>query len=234
MIRAQRHAGFTKAFGAYLRFLLRRSFRGIWLRYSDRLPLGGFVAAANHSSWWDGFVPFAVQAALAPHAPFYVMMDRTQLRRFPFFRWGGAFSIDVARARSAHASIGYAGDLARSGAGVWIFPEGRIAPPAAPQPFAGGYLHAALAAGVPIVPVAMRYAVLDAQRPDAFVSIGEPIGARDDARRRVPECLARMLREVDAAIAGGYAFAGREPLFRRAAGVDDLVARVTAPFGKRL
>lgn len=234
MIRAQRHAGFTHTFGAYIALLLRRSFRGVWLREGDTFPRDGFIAAGNHSSWWDGFVPFALQSALAPRTPFYVMMDEAQLRRFPFFRWGGAFSVEAGNARSARASIRYAADLARGDAGVWIFPEGRIVPPAAPQAFAGGYLHAARAAAAPIVPVAMRYAVLDAQRPDVFVSIGDPVGARDDARRRVPERIAHMLRDIDAAIAGGYAFEGREALFRRAAGVDDLVSRVTAPFGRRL
>ena len=227
MIHAAPAAGFIAVFERYLQWLVRRSFRGVWLRADARLPPGGFVAAANHTSWWDGFVPFLAQRRIARATPFAVMMDESQLRRFPFFRLGGAFSVDPSRPRDAYASVQYAASLARSGAGVWIFPEGRIAPPGSRRRFTYGYLHAAREACVPIVPVALRYTMLDAQRPDAFIEFGEPCDpAAAGVEERVPERIDSLLLQLNEALARGDARAARTRLFPPGRGIDDAVAGI--------
>jgi 1-acyl-sn-glycerol-3-phosphate acyltransferase len=208
--------GFTACFGTYLGWLLQRSFRGVWIARDAAFPRGGFIAAANHTSWWDGFVPFAVQARLAPLMPFALMMDAAQLQRFPFFRLGGAFGIDPRDKRGAYASIQRAAASARGGAGVTL-------------QFARGYLHAAQQARVPVVPVSMRFAVLEAQRPDAFIEIGKPLDASDPLTAlRAPQTITGSLAALDEEIRAGSVFERRVSLFRRAPGIDDVVARFAA------
>lgn len=221
--------GFQTVFDPYLFWLLRRSFRGVWIAREAAFPGGGFIAVPNHTSWWDGFVPYAVQRHLAAQ-PFALLMDDAQLRRFPFFRWGGAIGIDAAHRRAAYASLERAAALARTGTGVWMFPQGTIGAPRAPLHFARGYLHAARRAGVPVVPVALRFAMVEAQRPDAFVEIGEPVDAYDaHAAVRVPHTVGALVSSIDREIAEGTVFERRRSLFERSAGIDDIVARVFAP-----
>ncbi len=118
------------------------------------------------------------------------MMSDAELRRFAFFRWAGAFSVDASSPRAARAAVLYAGEQAQQGAGVWIFPQGVLGRGTAPSAFTSGFVHAARAANAPIVPVAMVFRMLDKQRPEAFVDIGQPLdaGQRDAQRRTQAEC----------------------------------------------
>lgn len=235
MIPIRRIAGFETCFHAYLQWSARRAFRGIWVDPALRFPAGGFIAAPNHTSWWDGFVPFLVQRALAPQTPFAIMMSEAQLRRFPFFRWGGAFSVDANSPRAARESVEYAAHCARNGAGVWIFPQGRLCAPGADLGFTAGFEHAARRAGVPIVPIALRYALLEAREPDAFLSAGNPIDPSvRTARDRTVQAVAQMLARLDREISGGSAVARRRSVISRRAGVDDVVGSLTAPWGRLL
>jgi 1-acyl-sn-glycerol-3-phosphate acyltransferase len=233
LIEARRLRGFDPTFGRYVRWLLRRSFRGVWLNAGAAFPESGCIAISNHASWWDGLIPYAVQRAIAPNVPFYLMMTQAQLRRFWFFRFGGAFSIDVASPRESVRSIAYGAARASEGAAVWIYPQGRLES-GDPEHLHGGYLHAARAARKPVVVVALRLAFLEAQRPDAFVEVSSPIGVRDaGANARVLGTLRAQLSRIDAQIASGRPFAGRSPLFAPAAGPDDVTARIGAVAGDR-
>lgn len=229
MIAARPHAGFSAVFAAYLRWLLRRSFDAVWVRNDARLPDGGFIAAPNHGSWWDGFVPFVVQQVTAPQTPFLLMMSEAELRRFPFFRWAGAFSVDAASPRAAYPSIRYAALQAARGAGVWIFPEGELRPHADAPRFSSGFVHAARSARVPIVPVAMRYALLRGQRPEVFLATAPAIDPlQRDARASAERRVARLLAEIDETLRAGRGADGFHALLRSRGGVDRTVARVVA------
>ena len=235
MIAARRHEAFVAGFGAYVHWLLRRSFRGLWVSPGAAFPRSGFVAIANHTSWWDGFVAFAVQRALAPRRPFYVMMSEEGLRRFPFFRYGGAFAVDASSPRRARDAILYAADRASRGAGLWIFPQGRLEAPGRALDFARGFAHVARRADVPVVPCAMRYALLDGQRPDAFFDVGSPVYDASQATVELTRgAVAAMLGRLDRDIASGRAFEQRRSLMAPARGVDNVSARIFAPLGKRL
>src|SRR5690606_32894375 len=65
------------------------------------------ILAANHVSWFDGFLLREVQRMLRPRAPFHAVMSATELERFPFFRWLGVVGIDRTQptsvARAIHA-----------------------------------------------------------------------------------------------------------------------------------
>ena len=157
------------------------------------------------------------------------MMSEAELRRFPFFRWAGAFSVDGSSPRAAYPSILYAASRAAGGAGVWVFPEGELRPHCTAPAFTDGFVHAARAAGVPIVPVAMRFAVLGGQRPEAFVASAPPIDPqRRDARSVAQAEVTRLLGEIDATLPAGRGALGYHALLRSRTGVDRAVARALA------
>jgi len=58
----------------------------------------------------------------------HVLMDEDGLRRFPFFRHLGAFSIQKGKLSDVRASLDYANRLLSEGKSVWVFPQGREYP----------------------------------------------------------------------------------------------------------
>ncbi|GCE05521.1 lysophospholipid acyltransferase family protein [Dictyobacter aurantiacus] len=165
--------------------LIRTSLRGhfdrIFFRMQEplteeqrRLPI---IICANHSSWWDGYVAALVERHLKLDG--YLMMEEAQLKRYFFFRWVGCFSVDRHNARSAMQSVNYAGKLLkqRRGRMVWLFPQGEISPnDYRPLTFFSGAAHIArLAAPALVYPAAIRIEYLAEQRPDLYISLGEPL-----------------------------------------------------------
>lgn len=138
------------------------------------LPL---IICANHSSWWDGYVATVVERALGVDG--YLMMEEAQLSRYFFFRWAGCFSVDRHNPRSALQSLQYAAKLLKEHRGrmVWLFPQGEIAPNDR-RPlvfFTGAAYLARMTAPVLLYPLATRIEYLAEQRPDLFISLGEPM-----------------------------------------------------------
>ncbi|GLV58763.1 glycerol acyltransferase [Dictyobacter sp. S3.2.2.5] len=144
-----------------------------------RLPI---IICANHSSWWDGYVAALVERHLKLDG--YLMMEEAQLKRYFFFRWIGCFSVDRHNARSAIQTVNYAGKLLkrRRGRMVWLFPQGEISPnDYRPLTFFSGAAHIArLAAPALVYPAAIRIEYLAEQRPDLYISLGEPLKIGED------------------------------------------------------
>jgi 1-acyl-sn-glycerol-3-phosphate acyltransferase len=224
--------GFDRLFCRYLTWLVRRSFGAVWVtKSSSTLPDGGYIAVANHTSWWDGFIPAIVHKMCLPKSNFSIMMSQAELRRFPFFRWGGAFAVDAASARRAKAAIEYAADEAARGSGVWIFPQGQIMNEWSGMRFTSGFAHAARLSSRPIVPVAMRFVMRAGQRPEAFINIGRPQGWH--GRQTVWEtedAVRRLLSEIAVSIQENVVSRTHRLLFVPSAGVDDRVSSLFARF----
>ncbi len=223
--RVHRVAGFDTVFVWYVRGLIARNFAGVLLREGSAFPRsGGYVAVANHHSWWDGFIPYYVHHTARAPQPFALMMSDPELQRFPYFRFGGVFSVDAASPRTARDAIMYAGSLARDGAAVWIFPDGILRPPSTPLRFTSGFVHAARDARAPIVPVAMRFVMLERERPDVFIAVGDAIAPEPrDAQKRSQSAVEALLTAIDADIASGNRSKYRTVLTGRK-GVDERVA----------
>src|ERR1051325_158974 len=104
IIRARKHAGVEQVFAAINRLMLKRHFHQIWTEGFERLELlkekRPVIFYANHSNWWDGLIAFYLSYDLL-RTDAYVMMLARQLRKYSFFRWIGAFSVDPARPISA-------------------------------------------------------------------------------------------------------------------------------------
>lgn len=135
------------------------------------------IICANHSSWWDGYIAAVVERQLGLDT--YLMMEEAQLRRYFFFAWIGCFSVDRHNARSAMHSLHYAAKLLKECPGriIWLFPQGEISPnDYRPLRFFDGASYLArMTCPVLIYPLASRIEYLAEQRPDLFISLGEPL-----------------------------------------------------------
>ena len=158
------------------------------------------------------------------------MMSDEELRRFPFFRWGGAFSVDATSVRASLPAIRYAASEARNGAGVWIFPRGHFERSVDPAGWTSGFVHAARAGGVAIVPIAMRFIMMERQRPEVFVDMAPPIDPRSrDARVDTAHIVAERLQHIDEIVARDDVREHFRPFIGGARGVDGHVASLVRP-----
>ena len=112
-------------FNVYIRYILESDFSSLNISgsYNDRrLPL---LLIGNHSSWWDGFIPYELNRRLFRRR-LYLMMLEEQLAKRRFFRRLGAFSVNPG-SRSAAASVNYAVNILKDSNNMLIlFPQGKL------------------------------------------------------------------------------------------------------------
>jgi 1-acyl-sn-glycerol-3-phosphate acyltransferase len=145
----------------------------------EHLPAkGGYVLAANHLS---GFDVFAVSYALAPRAARNMAKNELFERRFvgPLVRGLGAFPAHGEERTAGGRDTAVA--LARAGGAVVIFPEGARRRPDREHRPRTGAARAALDAGVPLVPAALRGTDGWRQLRRWRIAVGPPV-AVDDLR----------------------------------------------------
>jgi 1-acyl-sn-glycerol-3-phosphate acyltransferase len=182
----------------------------------EHVPEGGFVLAANHISSVD---PFILGMPLYPRRYIRYMAKAELFNRWlaPAMRGIGTFP--VRRGEVDTDALRTALDLLRKGEIVGMFPEGTRAQKGLRKKFEptphSGTARIALAAGVPLVPAAIRGTerVLSADR--VVVAFGPPIRLDDlegMPRRKAAEIgterLMTAIRELTASI-GGAAASGK-------------------------
>lgn len=165
---------------ALIRRSVRRELRGVWLR--GQLPQGGAVLAPNHHSWWDGYVLGEVSWTFGERAN--LLMDEVQLARFPFFRSLGVLGAGEVRPALRRAKSEW----------LWVFPEGHMNAPGGLGKLRPGAEWLARAAGVPLVPLALRVVLRGQEHPEAYLRIGRFTG-------NLAGDLAGVLAELDADLA---------------------------------
>lgn len=162
---------------------------------------GGFVLAANHLSNFD---PWAVGLPLFPWR-FLRFMGKSELFWFPLgpiISAAGAFK--VRRGQNDFEAIETATELARGGHAIVMFPEGtrrRKGLVKKWQPRAHtGAARIALAAGVPLVPAAIRGTDRLRRLGPLRVAYGEPVPLDDlrgrDEREAAQEATDRLMAEI--------------------------------------
>jgi 1-acyl-sn-glycerol-3-phosphate acyltransferase len=174
----------ARALGFGFEQLVRRGLRGVWLR--GELPPGGCIWAANHHSWWDGFLAAAVLRQ--QRRPAALLMDGDNLSDYRFLTAIGV--IPTGRPRRALHSL-------REGRVLVIFPEAELRPVGPLGDLAPGAGWLARRAPVPLVPVAVRVVARGHQYPEALIDIGRPC-----APERLAGELAARVAALDAAVAG--------------------------------
>ncbi len=165
--------------------LVRRGLRGVWVR--GELPASAAIWAANHHSWWDGFV--AATVLREQQRPAALLMDGDNLDTFRFVRSAGVISAQ--RPRQALKAL-------REGRVLVIFPEGELFPPGPLRTVARGAGWLGRHAPAAVVPVAVRVASRGHQYPEAFVDIAPEVGPAD-----LPAALTSRLDQLDAALLSG-------------------------------
>jgi 1-acyl-sn-glycerol-3-phosphate acyltransferase len=165
----------------FARWSLWSSFDTVWLQTHGPLPTpdeGPLLLALNHSAWWDGYLMYVIhRVVLGGRFDAHLLMEERQLRAYRFFTWSGAFSINRRDPDDVLRSQQYAANLLRGGRrprALFIFPQGKIVPndrrPLVTYPGVARII--AMAGGVRVCPVALRYEFLGQQWPHAFIRLG--------------------------------------------------------------
>ncbi|TWI57952.1 lysophospholipid acyltransferase family protein [Halalkalibacter nanhaiisediminis] len=177
MIEAQKSKTFRKLFHLYNKYwLLRRSFYSVNIRGSFPKTNQPMLVLVNHSNWWDGLVSYYVTEKVCHHDS-YAMMGEEGMKKFPFFRKIGAFSVRKDQPRSILTSLNYAATLLEHKKAVWIFPQGEERHlEERPLFFQQGVAY--LLEKKPetiVVPVTYYYTFTHHQRPELYIDIGSAV-----------------------------------------------------------
>ncbi len=174
---------------------------------AERLDPGRpWFLACNHQSFAD--IPMLF-SALPVNLRF---VAKRELRSVPFMGWYmeamGMVFVDRRRRRSGTAGIDAATELLRGGASVLSFPAGTRRLPEEPPAFKAAAFAPALAAGVPVVPVAvdgtrallppggrLRPGVARVMVGEPIPTAGLPLAARDQLARRAEAAVTALLGE---------------------------------------
>ena len=188
-----------------------RALLGIQTRITgmENLPVGEkspAVLLVKHQSTFETFL----MPAIMPHPLAYVF--KRELLYIPFFGWAMArmdmIHIDRSKRSEAWAKVAEQGKrLMAQGNWVIMFPEGTRAPRGGKGDYKSGGTRLAIAAGVPVVPIAVSSAKCWPRKsfllkPGVIdVSIGKPIasvGRRpDELMREVEHWIETEMRRLD-------------------------------------
>jgi len=171
LIHAAKGGPFGWALDAYIGRKFRSAFRGLWVRGTLPTGDGGRLVYLNHSNWWDGFVLHQLGRVAGWDG--YCLMEEENLRRYRFLARIGAFSIRRKDAVSSVESLRYAKELLRRPrAALFVFPEGEHRPFGVfPLRLERGVELLARVSKVECVPIGVRYAFFEHERPDVLLGL---------------------------------------------------------------
>jgi hypothetical protein len=118
-----------------------------------------------------------------PRAKAFVMMDERNLKRYSFFRFLGAYGVDLSTPASRVAAVKYTlKQASQDNHRIVVFPQGKQQPmDLRPLHCEPGAAFVAVRRGLSVTPIALRYEYLEEKCADVFVSHGEPQVLRDEA-----------------------------------------------------
>lgn len=169
------------AFESVFRPWMRRRLAGVHVSgLPDTLPEGRTVVlAANHVSWWDGFLLREVHRSAGSTDPLFTLMHADELARLPYFRLMGVVGLKPRSPGSVLRVLHFLRAMRRRHPSCWlaVFPQGRIRPswarPMALQPGIAAFARV-LAPSI-VLPVGLHLEPMNRVSARAFVSLGEPI-----------------------------------------------------------
>ncbi len=191
---------FAALWCAFVLYWLRVSC-GVRWQITGRENLGGgsAVVLANHQSSWETLCFYRLFFPIAP-------ILKKELLGIPFWGWAlrllRPIAIDRSKPRDAGKSLLKQGvQRLREGYSVIIFPEGTRAHVDEVKHFSRGGAKLALAAGVPIIPIALRTGHCWPPRrflkfPGTIqIEIGEPLPTDDRDANEVTDTVEQWVRE---------------------------------------
>lgn len=175
------------------------------------LDVGSCVYVANHQSNWD---LVTISNAIRPGA---VTVGKKSLVFIPFFGviyylTGNVLIDRKNRSRAVGTIDQIVENIQTDGLSVWLFPEGTRSRGRGLLPFKTGAFHAAIAAGVPVVPIVCSSTadmkVMRGNNGHAIVEMLDPISTKGmtkaDVRDLMMTCHQQMtnkLAQLDAEVA---------------------------------
>lgn len=137
-------------------------------RVEGALPEGACALAANHISWLDIFIIFAVRPVS--------FVSKAEAGQWPvvgtLVKAGGTAFIDRGKRHAVHAVIHSLIEKLHAGRSVAFFPEGTTTDGGGLLPFHANLFEAARRAPAPVVPITIRYRLRGA-RCEAAAYIGD-------------------------------------------------------------
>src|SRR5574344_2133503 len=180
-------------------FALRYKGEENFLRRDNQYPT---IAFAPHTNWWDGIVGYNIVRRVFGKE---IRLMVEELNRFPLLRRGGAFPVNKKSPQASMRALKYSVDVIEDlGNVLHIFPQGIIKPPNfRPIEFQTGLASIAQNAvkkygKVNLIPMAVNYLFLRADRPEVIVDFGKAIvleEAKGD-RKELSSKLAKTLENL--------------------------------------
>ena len=169
---------FISVFDLYVRNLFWRRFKNIAIdqQYQPGME-SKTIYYLNHTSWWDGLIPFLLNQKLFKQQARALMEDK-QMRQHKFFSKIGAFSVNLNEPRAALKSLRYAVDsMKRPNSSLFIYPEGKIVPFSSQKPeFQKGLgWIAGRVTDADVVPIGIYIQSARYDKPELFLKIGMPV-----------------------------------------------------------
>lgn len=182
MIKARDNYWARVLFDFYIEKLLRKNFSHFYLL--NKFPVlnsnDSIILTPNHFSWWDGFF----LDWILKHETKYkikLMMLHEQLKRYWFFKYVGAYSINPGNPASIKDAIKYTCSLLNEERnGIIIYPQGNIEPyEKRPLQLKGGLkLILKSKDNTVIIPVGFKIHYTEEKYPSIICRFGEPISAQ--------------------------------------------------------
>jgi len=174
---------FISIFDLYVRNLFWRRFKNIAIdqQYQPEKQ-SKTIYYLNHTSWWDGLIPFLLNQKLFKQNARALMEDK-QMRQHKFFSKIGAFSVNLSEPRAALKSLRYAVDsMKRSNSSLFIYPEGKIVPFSTQKPeFQKGLgWIAGRTTDTDIVPIGIYIHTARHDKPELNLKIGPAVKFNPD------------------------------------------------------
>lgn len=170
---------FTAIFDPFVRFLFRLRLKQVWID-QNYFPEGSrkTIYFLNHTSWWDGLIPLLLNRKLFRQDA-RAMMEDKQMKKYRFFKWLGAFSVNLKDASAALPSLRYAvKSLQSPGTALYIYPEGKIEPFTTRPEFQKGLGWISnQCPDADVVPVGICFSTAASSKPQLFIKIGKPVAA---------------------------------------------------------
>ncbi len=142
---------------------------GITVQAQGAALPGPVLLVSNHVSWLDILVINAVHTAR--------FVSKADVRRWPLIGWlvasGGTLFIERERKRDAMRLVHQVADALKAGDTIAVFPEGTTSDGHGLLPFHANLLQAAVSTGVPVQPLALRYADASAPVSAAAAYVGD-------------------------------------------------------------
>ncbi len=180
-------------------FALRYKNEEVFFNRDENVPT---ICFAPHSNWWDGIVGYNMIRRVFKKE---IRLMVEELNRFPILARGGAYPVNKKSPQASMKALQYSVDVIGDLKNVLhIFPQGIIKPPNfRPIEFQTGLAYIAQNAvkkygKVNLIPMAVNYLFLRADRPEVIVDFGKAIvleEAKGD-RKELSSKLAKTLENL--------------------------------------